>query len=117
MSVSVNGTKITMTRGDTAIIQVSMTRDGEDYTPVDGDAVRFAAKHPKMTSGNKQYKDDDPVLVLDIPIDTMQLTIAPEDTKSLDFGEYVYDIQITFADGTVDTFIPTAAFVLTPEVD
>lgn len=117
MSVSVNGTKITMTRGDTAVIQVSMTRDGETYTPETGDAVRFAVKHPKMTSGNKQYKDTEPVLELDIPIDTMQLTIEPEATAELDFGEYVYDIQITFADGTVDTFITTASFVLTPEVD
>ena len=102
MSVKLNGTTITMTRGDTAAIEVSMTRDGDPYLPVAGDTVRFAAKHPKMTSGNKQYKDEEPVL---------------EDTKSLDFGEYVYDIQITFADGTVDTFITTAPFVLTPEVD
>lgn len=117
MSVKVSGTTITMTRGDTAVIAVSMTRNGTAYTPVTGDAVRFAMKHPKMTSGNKQYKDEEPVLEKDIPIGTMELTIEPEDTKDLDFGEYVYDIQITFNDGTVDTFIETATLNLTPEVD
>lgn len=114
--VLVNGTTITMTRGDTAFISVSMTRDGEPYTPVEGDEVRFAVKHPAMTGGGKQYKDAEPVILIDIPIDSMVLTIAPADTEELDFGEYVYDIQITFADGTVDTFIPNADLVITPEV-
>ena len=30
---------------------------------------------------------------------------------------YVYDIEITMADGTVDTFIDRAKFIVTEEVD
>ena len=46
----------------------------------------------------------------------MILELEPNDTKTLDFGSYVYDVQITFADGRVDTFITEAVFKLTPEV-
>lgn len=35
-----DGTTIRMTRGDTAIFQIGMTRNGETYTPEAGDAVR-----------------------------------------------------------------------------
>lgn len=116
MSVSVNGTAIRMTRGDTAVVQVSMTKDGEAYTPEVGDAVRFAMRPAGLNSKGTAYKYE-VCLEKAIPISTMVLTIEPEDTKDLNFGEYVYDIQITFADGTVDTFITTASLVLTPEVE
>jgi uncharacterized membrane protein YkoI len=46
----------------------------------------------------------------------MILELEPSDTKILDFGSYVYDIEITFKDGTVDTFITEANFKITPEV-
>lgn len=116
MSVSISGTTIAMTRGDTAAISVSMTRDGEAYTPVEGDAVRFAMRPAGLNAKGTEYKY--PVcLEKSIPIATMVLTIEPEDTEELGFGEYVYDIEITFADGTVDTFITTAKLILTPEVE
>ena len=56
-------------------------------------------------------------MVKDIPIDTLTLTLLPEDTKDLSFGKYVYDIQLTKADGTVDTFITKATIKITEEVD
>ena len=40
-----------------------------------------------------------------IPNDTLELHLEPEDTKKYNFGDYVYDIQITFANGDVYTFI------------
>lgn len=110
MSYSVSGTTITLTRGDTFVALISITKqDGTLYICGDGDEVRFAMK--------RKYEDDDPLLVRDIPIDTMKLTINPEDTKSLEFGKYVYDIQLTKADGTVDTFITKATIRITEEVD
>ena len=114
--ISVSGTTITMTRGDTAVIHVSMTRDGTAYTPVAGDEVRFAMRPAGLNSKGTEYKY--PVcLEKTIPIDTMNLTIEPNDTAELGFGEYVYDIQITFYDGTVDTFITTATLIIAPEVE
>lgn len=116
---SIKKNQITLTRGDTLRLEVEIEKDGEAYTPVEGDSVRFALKHPKMTrdtDGYEEFSDAEPLLVKDIPIDTMILQLDPEDTKPFGFGEYVYDIQITFSDGTVDTFIANTKFKLEPEV-
>ena len=42
--------------------------------------------------------------------------ILPPDTKTLPIGRYVYDIQITFANGTVKTVVGPAIFEITAEV-
>ncbi len=44
------------------------------------------------------------------------LHIKPEDTKAMAFGKYVYDIQLTTADGDVYTIIPPTTFDLLKEV-
>lgn len=112
---SINGTTISLTRGDTMLVQVGMTRDGTAYTPVEGDTVRFALKSGLNSTG-KDMKESTPLILKDIPINTMILRLDPEDTKPLSFGDYVYDIEITFSDGMVDTFIANSKFKLTPEV-
>ena len=56
-------------------------------------------------------------MVKDIPIDTMKLILEPADTKTLVFGKYVYDIQLTKATGEVDTFITKGSMKVTEEVD
>lgn len=112
----VEGTKISLTRGDTFYCDISMTRNGEPYVPVEGDSLRFVLKHADMINNNSAYKDDEPLLDIDIPIDTCRLKIASEDTSELTFGKYVYDIEITFANGDVDTFINNASFIILPEV-
>ena len=47
----------------------------------------------------------------DIPVDTLTFTLSPEETKKLVYPEYVYDVELTHADGSVDTFI---SGILTP---
>ena len=116
MSSSISGTTIKMTRGDTLNVQVSILKDSEPYAPQVGDSVRFALKRNKIKSDRSGYADDDPLILKDIPTDTLILTLDPEDTKQLPFDTYVYDIEITFADGAVDTFIDKATFKLTEEV-
>lgn len=115
MSVEVKNNKITMTRGDTLRIQVAIVVDGEDYTPENGDSVRFALKHTTLNNTRTEYYDDEPLILKTIPNDTLVLELEPNDTKPLGFGKYDYDIEITFADGTVDTFISNT-LVLTKEV-
>lgn len=117
MASKIEGTTITMTRGDTLRARVSIERDGEAYVPAEGDAVRFAMKRAAMNAKRSAYKDAEPRLLKQIPVGTMLLELAPEDTKALGFGTYAYDIEITFADGTVDTFLPEGVLILTPEVD
>lgn len=110
MSYSVSGTTITMTRGDTFKAFVEITdANGNRYQPKSGDHVRFAAK--------ASYRDEEPLIFKEIPIDTLLLVLNPEDTKSLPFSQYVYDIQLTSAGGDVDTFITTAQLIITEEVD
>lgn len=111
--------KITMTRGDTLITTVSMVNKttGEEYIPVEGDSIRFAVKHPTLNAQGTEFIDTEPLILKTIPIDTRILQLDPEDTKSLGFGEYVYDIELTYADGNVDTFITECDFILKPEVD
>lgn len=111
----IDGTTISLTRGDTLMVQVSITRDQQPYTPVEGDSVRFALKSGLNARGT-DFKEQNPLILKTIPIDTMILRLDPEDTKPLPFGVYKYDIEITFADGKVDTFITASDFNLTPEV-
>lgn len=108
--VSVKGTRISMTRGDTCRIKLDLSDDlSEEYIPSDEDVIRFAVK--------KNYTDSEPLIFKVIPNDTLVLTIDPSDTKELAFGSYVYDIQITFANGDVDTFITKASLKIEEEVD
>lgn len=120
MSSKIDGSTITLTRGDTLLLKVNMERtidnQKEPYIPTSGDTVRFALKHITLNSKKTDYKDAEPLILKDIPINTMILELQPNDTKSLDAGKYVYDIQITFANGRVDTFIENANFILTKEV-
>lgn len=109
MAATISGSTISLTRGDTLYLTVVMTKDGAAYTPVEGEKVRFAMK-------NKISDDEEPLILKDIPIDTMTLKLEPEDTKPLKYGVYKYDIEYTSVDGDVDTFIGPANFNITEEV-
>lgn len=105
---SINGNDITLTRGDSMFVDLTLTKDGEAFTPEEGSSIRFAMK--------KKYTDaDSTALVINIPIDTLRLAVEPDDTKSYQMGKtYVYDIQYTDASGNVDTFI-SGTLTLTEE--
>lgn len=109
MSFSIDKKSISLTRGDTCTIKVDiLDQDGMLYEPVEGDKVRFAAK--------QNYEKGAPKIIKEIPTDTMILKLDPDDTKGLDYGKYVYDIELTKANGDVDTFITKGTLVITEEV-
>ena len=99
MGYSINNKtkKISLVRGDTLKVQVEILINDEPYTPVFGDRIRFAMK--------QSYSSSRVLINKSIPIDTLILHLEPKDTKKLAFGNYVYDIEITFSNGDVDTFI------------
>lgn len=107
---SINGNKIILTKGDSFYATVAMTdkTTGETYTPQQGDVVRFGVK--------RNLTDDDFAILKVVPNDTLEIYLAPEDTENLPIGTYVYDVELTYADGNKDTFINRATFILTDEV-
>lgn len=110
MSYSVKGTTITLTRGDTFAAIITIRKPGgEEYRPSGGDKVIFSAK--------KRITDTNVLITKNVPIDTMKLILEPSDTKGLEFGKYLYDIQLETEDGTVDTFITKSDLVITEEVN
>ena len=112
---TISGTTIKLTRGDTFSAELALTKYGAVYTPVNGDSILFAVK-TKLNANRTEYMEEQPIICKEIPIDTMILTLSPSDTADLPFGSYSYDIQVTLADGQVDTVINNAAFVIAPEV-
>ena len=104
------GTTITLTRGDSFKATVQMIdENGESYVPQEGDEIRFAVK--------RRYTDTKTIISKVIPNDTLLLELEPKDTEAFKFGSYVYDIQLTYANGEVDTFIDKATLVISEEVD
>lgn len=109
MSYSVTKNNITLTRGDTFKAQISIKdKDGNLYVPQEGDLIEFGVK--------KNYNTQDFLIKKIIPNDTMVLRIESEDTKALGYGAYVYDMQLTKANGDVMTFITKSSLTLTEEV-
>ena len=111
MGYSVSDNNIVMTRGDTVKLKVSIDykSNGEPYEPVAGDIVRFSVK--------KYVSDKRPVIVKDVPVETMFLVLDPDDTKSLNFGVYHYDMQLIKVNGDTDTFIENCILQIGPEVN
>ena len=109
MSYVVKKNNITLTRGDTFKAQIFIKdKEGNMYTPESDDVIEFGVK--------QDYEDEKLLIRKEVPIDTMILRIDPEDTKKLPFGEYVYDMQLTKANGEVMTFITKGRLVLSEEV-
>lgn len=117
----VEGTTITLTRGDTfnATITMKLASNNQTYTPQTGDVIKFYMRRDAMDLQRTRWMPyvSVPIITKTIPNDTLILHLDPDDTKSLPFGDYAYDIEITFANGDVDTFINMADFILAPEVD
>lgn len=91
---------IELIRGDTLYAKVDVLCNGRPYIPEEGDVIRFAMK--------RRYKDGDEKVLIDkiIPNDSLMLKLDPEDTKELKMNKiYVYDIQLTKANGDIDTFV------------
>lgn len=95
--IVVSGTDIYLTRGNSLSLSIGLYRSSGPYTPASGDVITFALK--------KDYNQKTPLIKKTVNKNQMLLTLEPADTSDLPFGNYVYDIKITMADGKVDTFI------------
>lgn len=107
-----NNFNITMTRGDTFARTLVLTKNDAPYVPQEGDVIRFA-----MAQVYKDKPGYELLLEKVIPNDTLLWKIEPNETSSLAYGNYKYDLQITYADGTVETFANKKKLTLTEEVE
>ena len=98
---------ITITRGDDASFDIGITYNDKcmRYVMQQGDKLTFTVK--------KAAADETAILqkVLTEP----KLVIAAADTAKLEFGSYKYDLQMTFADGKIQT-VAEGNFVLGEEL-
>lgn len=104
--MTVNGTKLAMVRGDSESITVQCTPSFST-----GDTIYFTVRQTV----------EDPIVLQKIVTEfdndgKAVIIISPSDTESLDFDDYVYDIQLTKADGTVTTLIEPDRFRIKEEV-
>ena len=104
-----HGGKIRLTRGDTAMLKVSITNDitGNEYTVAEDDTMVLTIK--------KDISDTD-VTVQKTLVGESTFHIEPNDTRSLEFGKYIYDVQLNKANGEVYTIIEPITFEILQEV-
>lgn len=100
---------IRLTRGDTAKLTVPIENDldNSSYVMDEQDILTFTIK--------KSVKDNEN-LVQKVVTGSNNFHIKPEDTDSLPFGKYVYDVQLTTAGGDVYTVIEPTSFEILSEV-
>lgn len=105
--LKVSDNVISLTRGDTAVLQLSIKKDdGSDYAIAETDNILFTIK--------KNTKEK--TVILQKAVSNGTIGINPEETSSLDYGTYCYDVQLKKEDGTVATVITPSPFILTEEV-
>lgn len=99
--------KIFLTRGDSAIFTLTITdTNGDEYTPAEGDEITFTVK------ANTETRD----ILIQKDASSGKIEIQLEDTENLEYGNYVYDVQLKKSDGYVDTIITPHEFRLEEEV-
>lgn len=106
--IMIKGTEISIIRGDSATINLNIKDKvaNEEYVLDSNDIVRFSVK--------KDISDEE--ILIQKEFHDNQIRLTHEDTKNLDFGEYVYDVELQFQDGQRDTIIPPSKFIIMAEV-
>ena len=108
----VSGTNLYVTRGDTGAIRIAVSDAAGESVPLeDGDVIELTVRERLGASEKMLYKK-----VTEFIDGKALITIQPEDTSNLKFKTYVYDIQLTRANGQVKTIVKPSKFVVGSEV-
>lgn len=105
--MKIQGTNISMIRGDSESLtvrcrQLPFERGDTIYLTVREDAESEIAMQKVVTEFDEEGR--------------AVIGIEHGDTEGMETGDYVYDVQLTRADGTVTTLVPISRFRLTEEV-
>lgn len=105
--LTISNKNIFLTRGDTAKIALSITSAGS--------AAYDSTKDRVVLTVKKSTTDKEKILQKTAVNDV--ITISHADTRNLEYGDYVYDIQLTTAAGDVYTVITPHRFRIEEEVN
>lgn len=119
----IDGSKITLTRGDDAVIELSVfTPDNKPYKVQEGEKARFTVRKKPL------YNNSTPPLIeKDFAFATygegegsesktsFEIKLNSIDTKFMEQGEYLYDVQFCDSQGNLSTLC-NGKFELTYEV-
>ena len=110
--MQIKGTNMTMIRGDSETIFVSMEdAENEKVAFKTGDTLRMTIKDSLKSAVNILQK-----VITEFEYWNAIIILTPEDTKDLRVKEYIYDVQLTRADGTVSTIIKPSKFTIEGDV-
>ena len=99
---AVNEMAISITRGDTATIEITFDGDtpGEDDTVIASLKRSTRKKDEAIWEKTLTMEDDGKFL----------LNLASEDTENLAYGSYFWDLRILYSDGQITTPFAPAKF-------
>ena len=104
--VNITDKNIFMTKGDTIKLTLDIKdKLGKTYYMAEGDSIKLAVRKPHAT-----------VDTFVVTSNTVDLYISSGITANVKEGEYQYDVQITFANGEINTIVPLHKFVIQKEV-
>ena len=107
MAYKIRRNKIQLVRGDTLRAKLTLQdKAGNLYIPTADDEILFTVKRNAMTDK----------ALIQVRVENSEVVLNPADTENLEFGSYVYDVQVILSDGTRDTVIQANIFELLPEV-
>ena len=110
--MKIQGKNISMTRGDSEAIKVTVKDTLGNIIPlVNGDTIHFTVRENVLSPTKIIEK-----IITEFDDGEALITIDPQDTGNLKFTSYVYDIQLTKENGIVRTIITPADFTITGEV-
>ena len=103
--LQIQGTNISIIRGDTGTIDINISVNGVPYQILDTDKIVFSVK---------KYYDTD-AYAIQKTAESGKIKLLHTDTNELSTGNYVWDMQITTINGDVATIGPGRLNVL-PDV-
>ena len=104
--MTISGTTITMIRGDDESITINI----DPHLEVGDSIILTIRQSPEdIIQFQKSVTAEDEAT-------SLSLAINHSDTEQMEFGRYVYDVQLTRANGRIATLIPKSRFVLKEEV-
>lgn len=95
---------ILLTRGDSAELELTVKdEDNNDYD-YSNDVVKFGVKRSALDKTEPMLKK-----TFD---ENGKIYFAPEDTENMEFGDYLYDVEISHTEGEGEEAVTTVTTVI-----